>query len=108
MTRLKDLPAISDAEEARIQAGIAEDPDNPELTRQEIGAMRPASEVLPPKLYAALTKRRAGQSQGDQALTEEQITIALDRTVLDYFRAGGPGWQSRINDTLKEAIGLKR
>ena len=28
----RDLPPISDAEEARIQAGIAADPDNPEWT----------------------------------------------------------------------------
>lgn len=101
----KELPPISDAEEARIQAGIANDPDNPELTATEIAAMRPAAEILPPELYAALTRRRPGQRGLQKALTKEQINIRLDRSVVDYFRATGPGWQRRINEALKKAIG---
>lgn len=39
---------ITDEEEAEIQAGIAQDPDNPELTAEELASLRPAAEVLPP------------------------------------------------------------
>jgi len=35
-----------------------------ELTTEEIRAMRPAREVLPPELYAILPKRRPGQRGG--------------------------------------------
>ena len=31
-------------------------------------------------------------------------TLRLDRDILDHFRSGGEGWQTRINDTLRAAI----
>lgn len=36
----------------------------------------------------------------------EQVTLRLDREVLEYFQAGGPGWQDRINVALRNAAGL--
>jgi uncharacterized protein (DUF4415 family) len=33
-----------------------------------------------------------------------QVTLRLDSDVLAYFKASGPGWQTRINDALKERI----
>ncbi len=51
------IPLLSDEEEAALQAAIAQDPDNPEITEEQIAQMRPAREVLPPALYAALTRR---------------------------------------------------
>lgn len=35
----------------------------------------------------------------------EQVTLRLDREVLDYFQEGGPGWQDRINEALRKLIG---
>jgi len=35
------------------------------------------------------------------------INIRLDADVLAHFRATGPGWQSRINATLRKAAKLK-
>lgn len=32
------------------------------------------------------------------------ISIRLDREVLDWYRAGGPGYQTRINDVLRQAM----
>jgi uncharacterized protein (DUF4415 family) len=34
----------------------------------------------------------------------ELVSIRIDRAVLDYFQEDGPGWQDRINDTLRDAI----
>lgn len=34
----------------------------------------------------------------------ELVSIRIDRAVLDHFQDGGPGWQDRINDTLRQAI----
>ena len=34
--------------------------------------------------------------------TKEQVAIRLDREVLQAFRAGGAGWQTRMNAALKE------
>jgi uncharacterized protein (DUF4415 family) len=35
----------------------------------------------------------------------EQVTLRLDREVLDYFQEGGPGWQDRINEALRKVAG---
>jgi uncharacterized protein (DUF4415 family) len=37
---------------------------------------------------------------------KEHVNMRLDRDVLAHFRAGGPGWQSRINATLRKAAKL--
>lgn len=37
---------------------------------------------------------------------KEQVTLRLDRDVLDHFQEAGPGWQERINAALRKAAGL--
>ncbi len=37
--------------------------------------------------------------------TKEQVSLRIDREVLDYFQEAGPGWQDRINDALRKAAG---
>ena len=38
-------------------------------------------------------------------LAKEQVTMRIDRDVLDYFQAEGAGWQDRINAALRKAAG---
>ena len=47
---------------------------------------------------AALRRARGPNKQP----TKEQVAIRLDQDVLGAFRAGGPGWQTRVNAALKE------
>lgn len=35
---------------------------------------------------------------------KELVTLKLDSDVLAHFQADGPGWQERINDTLRAAM----
>lgn len=93
---------LTDAEEAEIQNMIASDPDNPELTDEQLAQGRPFAEVFPD--LAESIKR----SRGRPALEtpKKQVTLRLDAEVLDKLRASGPGWQSRVNDMLKKAVGL--
>ena len=35
----------------------------------------------------------------------EQVTLRIDQDVLEFFQAGGPGWQERINEALRKAAG---
>ncbi|MDO9414815.1 BrnA antitoxin family protein [Pararhizobium sp.] len=35
---------------------------------------------------------------------KEMVSLKLDRAVLEHFQADGPGWQERINDTLRAAV----
>lgn len=37
---------------------------------------------------------------------KQLVSLRLDREVLDRLKASGPGWQTRINDKLREAVGL--
>lgn len=37
-------------------------------------------------------------------IRKQQVTLRLDADVLDTFRSGGPGWQSRINAALRKAL----
>lgn len=43
--------------------------------------------------------KRRGRPAG---LTKEQVAIRLDHEVLAAFRASGKGWQTRLNDALKD------
>jgi uncharacterized protein (DUF4415 family) len=35
---------------------------------------------------------------------KKQVAIRFDEEVLDYFRATGKGWQTRMNNVLKEWV----
>jgi uncharacterized protein (DUF4415 family) len=37
---------------------------------------------------------------------KEQVSLRIDRDVLDFFQEHGPGWQDRINAALRKAAGL--
>ena len=37
---------------------------------------------------------------------KQAVNIRLDPDVLAHFRAGGPGWQSRINAALRKVAGV--
>jgi uncharacterized protein (DUF4415 family) len=37
-------------------------------------------------------------------LNKQRINIRLDPEILAFFRAGGPGWQSRINEVLRTFV----
>ena len=77
------------------------DDDNPEWTEIDFARAKPASE-LPPHILAAFPKTRGVQ----KAAVKEQVSIRFDRDLLAHFRAGGPGWQGRVNAALRKAAGL--
>jgi uncharacterized protein (DUF4415 family) len=78
------------------------DYDNPEWTAEDFAKARPASE-LPPHILAAFPRTRGPQ----KASTKVPISIRLSPEVIEHFKAGGPGWQSRIDDALKKAAGVR-
>jgi uncharacterized protein (DUF4415 family) len=77
-------------EEAAIARGIAADPDTFEPGAAESKRMKPHTKMGRPPA----------------AVTKERITIRLSREGVKRFRATGPGWQTRIDDLLKKAVGL--
>jgi uncharacterized protein (DUF4415 family) len=75
------------------------DPDDaPELTRE---FFRTADVYEGEKLV-----RRGRPPAGDRP--KEAVKLRLSPDVLDHFRAGGPGWQTRINATLERAVSREK
>ncbi len=37
---------------------------------------------------------------------KQQVTLRLDKVVLETFKASGAGWQTRINEALRKALKL--
>jgi uncharacterized protein (DUF4415 family) len=103
MNKLKlNLPPITDEEEARIQRGIALDPDNPEITAEEFKNARPFAEMFP-ELMESIRRTR-----GRPAMEKPRkvVSLRLDQDVLEKYRSTGKGWQARMNSDLRKASGL--
>ncbi|HLH87171.1 MAG TPA: BrnA antitoxin family protein [Xanthobacteraceae bacterium] len=47
-----------------------------------------------------------GASKPSLPGAKEMVSLRIDRDVLDFFQADGPGWQDRINAALRKAAGL--
>jgi len=47
-------------------------------------------------------KRRVGRPKATRP--KISTTLRLDADIVEHFRAGGPGWQTRLNDALRRAI----
>ncbi len=81
----RELILPTPEEDEAINRGIAADPDAYELSDEEFKTLRP------------LGRPRA-------EVTKERITIRLSREVVETFRATGAGWQTRMDEVLKEWV----
>ncbi len=75
-----ELELPDDAEDLRINAGIAADPDTFELSATQ---------------FKKLRGRPAGSNK-------TLVHIRLDNDVVEKFKATGAGWQTRMNEALKK------
>ena len=94
---------FSTAEIAAIEARMKDlpepdltDPDNPEWTEADF-ARAQGPESLSPEVLAAFPRTRG---RPVKAAPKIRVAVRLDPDVVAYFRATGPGWQTRINDAL--------
>jgi uncharacterized protein (DUF4415 family) len=78
------------------------DADAPELTPEQIASARPFAEVFPD---LAATIRRRGAQKAPRKLS---TTIRLSPEVVAHFRSGGPGWQARIDQALRDLIAARQ
>ena len=81
-----------------VSSASRPDPDDaPELT----DAFFAEAEVFKGDTFV-----RRGRGRPKAAATKEQINVRLDPDVLAALRSDGPGWQSRINAILRDALEL--
>ena len=75
----------TDEEDAVINAGIAADNDTYELTNAEFAQLKPMGR---PK----------------SSTHKKPISIRLSSEVVDYFKDTGKGWQTRMDEVLKDYV----
>lgn len=92
-------------------------PENKNTTRKAWVDPDDAPE-LPPEFFAQAeiaeggkiirpatgTLKRVGRPKADR--TKVSLNLRLDPEVIEFFRATGDGWQSRMNMALRKAAGL--
>lgn len=49
---------------------------------------------------------RRGRGRPKLEAPKRQVTLRLDADVVERLRASGPGWQSRANAALRQALGI--
>ncbi len=79
------------------------DDDNPEWTAEDFAKARPAAEVLTeifPKTVAAAMLKPRGRPRKE--ITKAPVNIRLSPDVVEAFRATGRGWQTRVDEALKD------
>jgi uncharacterized protein (DUF4415 family) len=65
--------------------------DNPQWTKSDFAKAKPFDEVFP--------TMRKGRGP-NKAPTKKLVSLRLSPEVLKHFKADGPGWQTRIDETL--------
>ena len=83
MSGIRKIRLPTSEEDAAINAGIATDADTAELTDEQFAALGPLR----------------GRPKGSRKVA---LTVRFDREVIDAFRATGRGWQTRMNQALRE------
>jgi uncharacterized protein (DUF4415 family) len=95
-----DLAKVDATTDEDIARQIAEDPDTaPELTEEWFAG----AEAWHGNKFLGHGRdfkggRKVGRPKGSG--TKELVTLRLDHAILHHFRAGGPGWRTRLNDAL--------
>ena len=62
---------------------------------------KPAS---PEALHLAVEAQARKRGRPAGTATKKQVAIRFDRDVLAALRATGPGWQTRVNDVMREWV----
>ncbi len=76
------------AEDQKITQGALADPDAQPLTDEQMKRLRPTR----------LRGRPVGTGK------KMQLTLRIDTEVIDYFKQSGEGWQTRMNDVLRDWV----
>lgn len=92
-----------DSKQPYTDEDIADVLDNPKWTKEEIATAKRFHEILP-ELSESYRRPRGPQ----QTPTKVPVSIRLSRDVVEHFKAGGPGWQTRIDEALAKVVAKAR
>jgi len=83
MSAKRKLIMPTNAEDAAINASIDSDPDTFEATAAQ---------------FKTAKRGRGLQKE----VTKVPVSIRLDQDVVDFFRHSGRGWQTKVNEILRD------
>lgn len=90
MNKRPKLTPPTPEEDAAITLAAMSDPDNPLLSDQELAKMRPM--------------------RGRPKLVHPKVpmTMRVDADIMEALKRSGPGWQTRVNSLLRDALALRQ
>lgn len=77
-------------------------PANKKSTARDLSDDAPDLSTAEWQAKFLVARVRRGRPPAEQR--KVSTTIRLDPEVVDAFKATGPGWQTRINETLRRAV----
>lgn len=89
MSSKRKLILPTEAEDAAINAGIVADPDTYELNKTEFKQLK-----------------RVGRPPSTSP--KVSLTVRYDADIIEAFKAGGEGWQTRMNHALRDWLRTHR
>lgn len=75
----------------------------PDLTEDEMATARPLAAALP-ALATALEQEMKRRGRPPLDAPKQAVSIRLEPRIIDHFKAGGRGWQTRLNDVLAKHV----
>ena len=90
MKKRPELTPPTAAEDAAITRGALSDPDNRPLTDAQLLSMQPV------------------RGRPRLARPKVALTMRVDAEVMDALKSSGPGWQTRVNSLLRDALALRQ
>lgn len=80
------------------------DHEAPEAAQEWFAKARPASEILGKLLGKTAAEEMLKPKRGRPALArpKEHVNIRLDADVVGAFKGTGAGWQTRLNNALRD------
>ena len=76
--------------------------ENPEWTKEDFANARPASDVLREIFPKAVADTMLKRGRPRKEITKAPVNIRLSPDVVEAFRATGRGWQTRVDQALKD------
>lgn len=108
---LAELPRLPGAgremTDEEITAAALSDPDTPPPPEDDTPCPgkvghEALADLFPPETMDALLTPRRGRPKAEKP--KIQFTVRFDADIVEHFRAGGRGWQARMEETLRQAI----
>ena len=99
LTNHKSTPKVNDWKLVKKQV----EADEPIAFDPEVDPYDPNDEAAVKAFWANATITR-GRGRPPGAVKRPTLNMRVDAEVLEAFKATGPGWQTRINALLRDAV----